>query len=86
MQYDQANAEYQATILQKQGYYSYRFITVDNNGMTGIPPTEGNFYQTENRYQAYVYYKGTGERTWRLVGYRQVEFRSDNPSAVSVGL
>lgn len=86
MQYDQANAEYQATILQKQGYYSYRFITVDNNGITGIPPTEGNFYQTENRYQAYVYYKGTGERTWRLVGYRQVEFRSDNPSAVSVGL
>ena len=86
MQYDQANAEYQATILQKHGYYSYRFITVDNNDITGIPPTEGNFYQTENRYQAYVYYKGTGERTWRLVGYRQVEFRSDNPSAVSVGL
>ena len=35
-------------------------------------PSEGNFFQTENRYQAMVYYKGTGERTWRLVGYQQV--------------
>lgn len=86
MTYDQASAEYTTTLLQKQGYYSYRFIAIDDNGNIGIPPSEGNFYQTENRYQAYVYYKGTGDRTWRLVGYRQVEFISENTSAVSVGL
>jgi hypothetical protein len=38
-------------------------------------PEEGSFYQTENRYQALVYYKGIGQRTWRLVGFQQVTFR-----------
>jgi hypothetical protein len=38
-------------------------------------PEEGSFYQTENRYQAFVYYKGVSERTWRLAGYQQVTIR-----------
>lgn len=85
MTYNPADATYNVTILQKQGYYSYRFMAIDAQGNTCIPPTEGNFYQTENRYQAYIYYKGTGERTWRLVGYRQVEFKSENASTISIG-
>ena len=36
---------------------------------------EGTFSETENRYQALVYYKGTGERTWRIVGYQQIVFK-----------
>lgn len=75
MSYDGREEMYTATILQKQGYYSYRFVAVDTDGTESIPPTEGNFYQTENRYQAYVYFKGTGERTWRLVAYRQQTFK-----------
>ena len=86
MTYNPVDATYNATILQKQGYYSYRFTATDAQGNACIPPTEGNFYQTENRYQAYIYYKGTGERTWRLVGYRQVEFKSENASSISIGL
>lgn len=78
MEYDEAGGTYDATILQKQGYYSYQYLLKNSDGTTAIPPTEGNFYQTENRYQAYVYYKGAGERTWRLVGYRQLEFKSTN--------
>ena len=74
MQYNEEDRMYHATILQKQGYYSYRYYLANDNGDTSIPPTEGNFYQTENRYQAYIYYKGTGERTWRLVGYRQINY------------
>ena len=54
---------YTARILQKQGYYSYQYLGV---------PSEGNFYQTENSYQIYVYYKGIGERTWRLVAFNQL--------------
>lgn len=78
MTYNHLEESYTAIILQKQGYYSYRFVNINPNGKVSIPPTEGNFYQTENRYQAYVYYKGVGERTWRLVGYKQTDFRSDN--------
>lgn len=86
MGYDKTDATYNAAILQKQGYYSYRFVAVDANGNMTLAPTEGSFYQTENRYQAYIYYKGTGERTWRLVGYRQVEFSSENAFGTSIGL
>lgn len=75
MNYNAADGMYHATVMQKQGYYSYRYMLTDNTGQVSIPQTEGSFYQTENRYQAYVYYKETGGRTWRLVGYRQLEFK-----------
>ena len=71
MQYDGEHSCYYTALLQKQGYYSYQYLT--QNG--GIPPSEGSFFQTENRYQALVYYKGIGARTWRLVGYRSILFR-----------
>lgn len=76
MTYDESDGSYNATILQKQGYYNYQLRMLDPDGLTHSLPEEGSFYQTENRYQALVYYKGTGERTWRLVGYQQIVFRS----------
>lgn len=36
-----------------------------------IPPTEGSFYETRNRYSALIYYRGNGDRTDRLVGVYQ---------------
>lgn len=74
-EYDEDNGMYHATIMQKQGYYSYQYLLLNDDGTTTVSPTEGSFYQTENRYQAYVYYKETGGRTWRLVGFRQLEFK-----------
>ncbi len=75
MSYDEKERLYTASILQKQGYYSYQYLWQDQDGHLQTLPSEGNFYQTENRYQAYIYYKGTGERTWRLVSYRQLIFK-----------
>lgn len=74
MTYDEANGQYTASVLQKQGYYNYQYLWHTSDGKTRNLPSDGNFYQTENRYQVYIYYKGTGERTWRLVGYRQLIF------------
>ena len=74
MEYDAEKGLYTASILQKQGYYSYQYLWHTPDGRTHNLPSEGNFYQTENRYQVYIYYRGTGERTWRLVGYRQLIF------------
>jgi len=71
MQYDGGKGIYYTRLLLKQGYYSYNFMTATG----GIPDSEGSFYQTENRYQALAYYKGTMDRTWRLVAYRAIEFR-----------
>lgn len=71
MRYDGARQVYYTALLQKQGYYNYRYVTADGK----IPPSEGNFYQTENRYQILIYYKEVGGRTWRLVGYKSLELR-----------
>lgn len=75
MEYDEIRKCYTARILQKQGYYSYQFVLVDANGVSRVVPSEGSFYQTENKYQALVYYRGRGERTDRLVGYQEIQFR-----------
>ena len=75
MTYDPEQRLYTAKILQKQGYYSYQYLWVTADGEPRPLPSEGNFFQTENRYQAFVYYKGTGERTWRLTSYDQITLR-----------
>lgn len=75
MTYNDATQCYEATIMQKQGYYSYQIVMLDNSGTVQIMPTEGSFYQTENKYQALVYYRGQGERTDRLVAYQEVQIK-----------
>ena len=75
MEYDDMNRCYTARILQKQGYYSYQFVMVGRDGVSRVVTSDGCFYQTENKYQALVYYRGTGERTDRLVGYQQVQIK-----------
>ena len=63
--YDPVNQLYTASILQKQGYYNYQYTTADGQQL----PSEGNYYQTQNQYQALIYYKGTTDRTWRLSAF-----------------
>lgn len=75
MNYDKEQGLYTANILQKLGYYSYQYLWLKDDGTTHTLPSEGNFYETENRYQILIYYKGTGERTWRLTAYGQIIMR-----------
>jgi hypothetical protein len=75
MEYDDVQDIYFARILQKQGYYSYQYLWQKADGSNQFLPSEGSFYQTENKYQAYVYFRGIGERSWRLTGYRQIQFK-----------
>ncbi len=60
---------YEADVWLKQGYYSYQYLWEQTDGSLIPVPSEGNFFQTENQYQALVYFRGSGERTDRLVGY-----------------
>lgn len=73
MEYDADKQLYTAKILQKQGYYSYQYLLITDDGTSHPLPSEGNYFETENRYQILIYYKGTGERTWRLVAYSQLD-------------
>ena len=69
---------WQARILQKQGYYNYQYLLETTDGSRRFLPSEGNFHQTQNRYQVFVYYKGTGERTWRLTVFRGILLASSD--------
>lgn len=75
MEYNRETQTYEAVIPLKQGYYSYQYLYTLPDGTLRPVPSEGSFYQTENQYQVLVYYRGTGERTDRLVAFSQVSTR-----------
>ncbi len=75
MEYNSEKKCYEAAVLLKQGYYSYQYVMLDANGTPTVMPTEGSFFQTENKYQAMVYYRGQGDRTDRLVGYQRISLK-----------
>jgi len=72
MQYDDSTSCYHATLPLKQGYYSYQYLVQQSDGTLRPVSSEGNFYQTQNRYDALVYYRGPGDRCDRLVGWKNV--------------
>jgi hypothetical protein len=78
MTYDAAKGMYTARILQKQGYYSYQYLWQQPDGALQFAPSEGSYYQTENRYQALVYYRGVNDKTWRLTAFRQLDINKQH--------
>lgn len=66
MEWDDNLHLWHKAILLKQGYYSYTYLM-------GEWPS---FFQTENTYQAFVYYKELTDRTWRLVAFTSAAYPS----------
>ncbi len=58
---------YEAIILQKQGFYNYRYTVVDRNGIDH-GRISGNKWETENVYTVLAYYRELGGRYDRLIG------------------
>ncbi|MFZ4930223.1 type IX secretion system plug protein domain-containing protein [Chryseobacterium sp. Mn2064] len=74
MQYDAATKQYVARIYLKQGFYNYVLATKEGNGSLNFGEVNGNFWQTENLYQAFLYYAPFGRNYDGLIGYG--EFRT----------
>jgi hypothetical protein len=69
MTYDPEKAEYQCSMLLKQGWYNYEYVFVKNGDKTGEPSVfEGNHYETENDYLIIVYYRNPRDRYDRIIG------------------
>lgn len=73
MEYDESTHCYHAEVKLKQGYYSYQYLVLRNDGSTRHVSTDGDFYQTANRYDALIYYKGTADRCDQLVGWKSIQ-------------
>lgn len=70
MEYNAEKGIYEKTLLLKQGYYSYCYATKDNKPNTNcsFSYTEGNYWETENVYTLFVYYRAFGARYDELIG------------------
>lgn len=74
MFYDEAKKKYIAKIYLKQGFYNYIFATKNDGEPLNYGEVNGNFWQTENLYQAFLYYQPFGKNYDGLLGYG--EFRT----------
>ncbi|KJD35839.1 ApaG [Tamlana sedimentorum] len=68
MQFDAQQNTYFKSLLLKQGFYNYKYITL-NNGTINEGEIGGNFYQTENNYKVLVYYRDLGARYDKIIGF-----------------
>ena len=84
MQYDNDAKCYWLTALVKQGGYDYQYWFVPKeskdasrraqaNYTTTTQRTDGSFWQTENEYAIYVYWRPFGARYDRLVGMQIIK-------------
>ncbi len=68
MAYDEYNNIFTNSILLKQGFYSYKYVVVNNDNTLNEGAISGNFYQTENNYKVVVYYRDLGARYDKIIG------------------
>ncbi len=74
MTYNSTRKCYEAVVPLKFGYYNYQFLAVNEQGKPAAFSVDNSHYQTENSYQALVYFRPQGGRTDILVGYANVKF------------
>ena len=71
MDYNSDKKVFEKTLLLKQGYYYYTYVTRalnDKKNSTETADTEGNYSETENTYTVLVYYRSLSDRADELVG------------------
>jgi hypothetical protein len=60
---------YEVALKLKQGFYSYKYVLVDNDGKLNEGAISGNFDETENNYKVLIYYRDLGARYDRVIGF-----------------
>lgn len=70
LEFNDDEGVYEKSFLLKQGYYTYSYVTTDNNNpntKANQSITEGNLWDTENDYTVFVYYRSLNGRHDELV-------------------
>lgn len=80
MTYNNESKCFEKQLFLKQGFYTYTYLTQDF-GRREIQPadaslTDGNYWETENEYAAFVYYRNFSGRHDELVGMVILNSRS----------
>jgi hypothetical protein len=69
------DGSYKCIVPLKQGFYNYQYVILDKNGNPDMNATEGCFYETENVYNVYVYYRLPEHRYDKLAAFLKVTNR-----------
>ncbi|MBC35629.1 MAG: hypothetical protein CL663_06275 [Bacteroidetes bacterium] len=75
--YDFNDNSYKLSLFLKQGYYNYQLYTMDTSG-TKSKKIDGSFYETENEYFIFVYYRSINDRYDQLIGIKQLSSRNSS--------
>ena len=73
LNFNKKTNQYEITYPLKQGWYDY-FYWIDDP--TEPYALENSFFETENFYEVFVYFRGIGSRGDELVGYTNVNFNN----------
>ena len=73
LHFNDQNAQYETTLLLKQGFYNYQYATKTADGKVSVGQYEGNFFNAQNTYCVYVYYKPLAARYQSLVGFTKIQ-------------
>jgi hypothetical protein len=66
--YDYEAGGFRASIFLKQGFYNYQYMLLPNDSKIGdVTFIEGNFFDTNNEYTFFVYYRPLGGRYDQLI-------------------
>ncbi|MDR2682353.1 MAG: DUF5103 domain-containing protein, partial [Dysgonamonadaceae bacterium] len=76
MEYSAADNGYIKSVLLKEGYYNYLYVSRKNPASpASASRIEGDYYQTENEYRVMVYARPTGWRYDKLIGVQTIQFK-----------
>jgi hypothetical protein len=68
MDYNEKKGIYEKAIMVKQGFTNYCFTVADAGKIDNENAIDGNFWQTENNYNALIYYRENNQRYDRVIG------------------
>ncbi|MDR0799177.1 MAG: DUF5103 domain-containing protein [Dysgonamonadaceae bacterium] len=76
MEYSATDKGYVKTVLLKEGYYNFLYVTQKGNATAASTALlEGNYYETENEYCLMVYFRPLGGRYDQLIAVQTLEYK-----------
>jgi len=71
--YDSQKKRFLGNITLKQGLYDYKYVWLDkDSGKIDQTVFEASFFETDNTYQVFVYYRKPGSRWEELIGFTNI--------------
>lgn len=68
LEWNEKFGQYEKSMLLKQAYYNYHYVTVNEDQSVNLQQTEGDFSATENDYHVMIYHKNQFMQYDELLG------------------